>query len=598
MPKKKLIRPWSISTTVRSPQRVRGFLAVLSQLDGREWDGQAQQEFQIRLVQARLYGFGRQQFYNGLTEPDVELLKSGNPISLNDAARIFNAKNYEDPAMRGRNSFKPLQKFGFANIINRRVTITDSGRALLEDDCGYGEILLRSLLKWQLPNPLDASGFPANFGYNIKPFVGILHLMDSVNRLCREREIKEKGLSRTEFEIFGLTLIDWRNISQTADEVVNFRQQLEAMPRNDASDFIDGEANRLRSDFNLKHLLDYADNASRYFRMTGYIAFRGNDRYLDINPLRRVEVNSVIATDSAQPVIFNQKGDYANLLGDVTTPDLPGELPDELRESIADITTRLVSIGETSFSSPSTDATQAELKEQRNTMRERHLTLVEKLGKEQLTEPNNIRQCANELRQLISTRKRRINGPETLERLCKEALEALNDAIEIRANYPVGEDGIPTSNALPGMPDIECYYVGFATICEVTLLRDSKQWVHEGQPVPRHLHVFENREGGTDVENFCIFVAPSMHQDTLNTFHICVRHGYEGRRQNIAPITVEQLCQLLDYCADRREQGTPLVRSEVLKLLTQISQSLADMVTTDAWRDEIPCIIEQWKQDS
>jgi len=108
--------------------------------------------------------------------------------------------------MRGRNSFKPLEKFGFAKIDNDIVRVTESGYLLLNEKSDYGEIFLRAFLKWQLPNPLERS-FPASRGYNIKPFVGVLHLISEVNELCKKQELKPIGLSRLEFNVFALTLI-------------------------------------------------------------------------------------------------------------------------------------------------------------------------------------------------------------------------------------------------------------------------------------------------------------------------------------------------------------------------------------------------------
>ncbi|MHB9294838.1 hypothetical protein PilKf_00569 [Pillotina sp. SPG140] len=35
------MRLWSISTTVRSPERIRSFLKVLKQLEGKIWDNAA-----------------------------------------------------------------------------------------------------------------------------------------------------------------------------------------------------------------------------------------------------------------------------------------------------------------------------------------------------------------------------------------------------------------------------------------------------------------------------------------------------------------------------------------------------------------------------
>ena len=121
-------------------------------------------------------------------------------------------------------------------------------------------------------------------------------------------------------------------------------------------------------------------------------------------------------------------------------------------------------IGGDSGKPPPDDASASQLKSLRNKLRERHFVASGQVEKKRLAEPDAIRACANELRELTSRRKRIHNAPETLERLSKLGLDALNDAREIRANYPAGDDGMPTAPAPAGKPDIECRYNGFAAI--------------------------------------------------------------------------------------------------------------------------------------
>lgn len=114
-------KPWSIATAVRNPERLRGFLAVLQQLEKSEWHIENQKKYQILLIQNRVYGYGRPQFYKGLFEDQIELINdSSKGIPFETAEEIFYAKDYEDPAMRGRQSFNPLKKLGLASIENTK----------------------------------------------------------------------------------------------------------------------------------------------------------------------------------------------------------------------------------------------------------------------------------------------------------------------------------------------------------------------------------------------------------------------------------------------------------------------------------------------
>ena len=161
------IKPWSLSTTVRNPYRLRGFLAALAELEGEVWNPANQERFQILLIQRHLYGARNSQFLSGLSPADVALINGADEIPYAEARRIFLSKGYEDPPMRGRTSFKPLEKLGFAYINpgNRLVRITPVGRELIKPDTDLGDMVLRSLLKWQLPNPLETRSFPARLPY-------------------------------------------------------------------------------------------------------------------------------------------------------------------------------------------------------------------------------------------------------------------------------------------------------------------------------------------------------------------------------------------------------------------------------------------------
>jgi len=47
--------PWSISTTVRNPERLRDFLRVLKQLEGSNFKSENQIQYQVLLIKERLY---------------------------------------------------------------------------------------------------------------------------------------------------------------------------------------------------------------------------------------------------------------------------------------------------------------------------------------------------------------------------------------------------------------------------------------------------------------------------------------------------------------------------------------------------------------
>jgi len=182
------------------------------------------------------------------------------------------------------------------------------------------------------------------------------------------------------------------------------------------------------------------------------------------------------------------------------------------------------------------------------------------------------------------------NRALSLEYFSTMGLHALNDAKEIKPNYPVGDDNEPTSTAPGGMADIECYYSNFNMICEVTMLNGRDQWFNEGQPVMRHLRDFEDR---SDKDTYCIFIAPIIHRDTLNTFWISNKHEYQGRKQKIIPLTLNQYITTLKI-AKNKILDSSLDHSSLNRLLDSIHSEVKNIENSMDWFSRVPTCIQNW----
>ena len=239
---------WSISTTLRNPERIRDFLITLSSMEGKIWNKETQSEFQTRLIMDRFYGTGNSQFINTLSDKHKEIiLDLERKISYEEASEIFISKNYEDPAMRGRTSFAPIKEMGLARIKDEKIVITDIGKNLLKKDYDLGELFLQFFLKWQYQN-LMTTGF--SDGYNIKPFIATLHLINKVNILWEKAGYKPVGISKTEFRIFALSLINFNDIDTWAKKLIEFR--LEEKTKGN-----DKEKRKFKNEFSELFLIDY-----------------------------------------------------------------------------------------------------------------------------------------------------------------------------------------------------------------------------------------------------------------------------------------------------------------------------------------------------
>ncbi len=243
--------------------------------------------------------------------------------------------------MRGRQSINPIKKVGLARIDSGKIKITSLGEYLLKEDYDLGEMFFRSFLKWQLPNPAS-DDFKSEDGFCIKPFIATLHFIKEVNEKWQSLGKKSKGISKEEFALFVPTLIDYKEIDNQAQKVIDLRLLCEGKKQTEQKkivekykiDFIKEflkASNKTSVNQIVKNLKDYGDNTIRYFRLTRYFFIRGEGFYIDLEPRRHIEINSILKTDNAKPLKFKTDDEYLNYISYINQPILPWETIAELK---------------------------------------------------------------------------------------------------------------------------------------------------------------------------------------------------------------------------------------------------------------------------
>jgi len=588
---------WSISTTLRNPERARNFLIALNELRGQVWNRENQKRFQVLLIQKRFYGAGKTQFYNGLTDEQVRLIESGDPVLYEQAEEILDQKDYEGGGdMRGRNSYKPLEKTGYVYINDDgRIQITSLGNYLISDDYNLGEIYFKWLLKWQYPNP-DSRDFRARDGYNIKPFIGTLHLINRVNNLCLEREVEPKGISKLEFALFVPTLINYGDIENQANKLFQFREEYQSLGTAEEHDmFIDDYIRRNFSDFenaSFKNLCEYTDNIIRNFRLSRYLRIRGGGYYVDIEERRMIEVKRLLETNPGNAVDFLAQ-EYRDCLSDMNLPTLPWENVDEMKEIqrgvLEEVNQLEAQLGENISETPQDTDSVADLNESIQRLREHRSELQNLMLKAEFDEVNKIDDAISALQNIRSLDEK---PSIALEKWVTIGLHIINDAVKIKPNYLVDDDNNVVFTAPGNRPDIECFYQEFNSICEVTLLTDRSQWFNEGQPVMRHIRDFEDKFEEQDV--YCLFVAPRLHRDTVNTFWISVKYEYEGVKQKIIPLTLSQFIKILEVIKKLKQRGSSLSHNQLMGFYDNVVNSTDTLTNSDSWVEGINAELENW----
>ncbi|MFN3740150.1 MAG: AlwI family type II restriction endonuclease [Thermodesulfovibrionales bacterium] len=590
-------KPWSISTTVRNPERLRDFLRVLKKLEGQPFDKDTQIKYQVLLIQERLY--------KPLNIP-LKLRKYyEDPLSTipyEVAEEIFHAQNYEDPPMRGRQSVNPLNKLGFsiAREGSGQIIITELGNKFLEGDNDISYIFFKSLLKLQFPNPWSAD-FSEREGFNIMPFIGVMQLIHKLNK-----NSAEKGLDKTEFSIFVPTLINYNQIDEYVERILEFRKEKnrDRYILNFAGEFYETEK---VPDKKINNLFDYGDNIMRYFRLTRYFKVSmdplGNYWNIDLEPSRKVEIEQLLDMYSGEAFKFKTLADYLNYISDITKPNLPWEKKENLEgiaQSLRDIIFDLVKRENIQISQNEQEILHTDIKRLSKTQLENHISRLRDLNLKIKDRVNKIKLMGDLSRiegiilTLRDSKKLKKYEPEQFEKLITEALKIINDEILIRPNYPMDDDGEPVNHSPGNKPDIECYYPTFKAICEVTLNTSKLQWVQEGQPVMRHLRDFEVQHQGDEV--FCIFISPQIHNDTYSQFWISVKYEYNGLPQKIVPMTAEQFAILLETLLNLLKQGKRFSHKELHGLYSLIISETKKLPSFSDWAIFIHKAIKEWQQ--
>ena len=601
---------WNMSTSVRNPERLPGFLQVAALLDGVAWDKACQERFQIMLIQHRKYLSESEDAltFRNLSSEQIGWLKDKTlDMTYEQAESIFRAKDYKDPAMRGRQSINPLQKLGLIYIVDRKVVLSDVGRKLVDNIITWDDFILDSLLKYQLPNPIT-QGYR---DWNTKPFISTLRLIKRVNEICTERAQKAKGISKEEFGIFALSLKNYSDIDSTAVELLNYRNGFESIRRADFRNYRECETarkaytedyiTRFLADFDnaLENSREYGDSMMRYLRQTKYIRIIGKyaHQYIDLEPRRMIEIDAILQNDdgSTKEYTADEWIEYMGTYGAYELPfDTIPSLTNIFNAIVVDIRALEQKLGMTE-KPLATPTNKVALKSAIESAREYRIELQNlEIKFDYSRDTSKIDEAIALLGDIAAGRKENFANklPLELERWANVALNIINDADSIKLNAPVGDDNEPTFTAPAGVPDIECQYGIFGAICEVTMLRGRDQWYNEGQPVMRHLREFETKNN--TIPNYCLFVAPSLHEDTLETYWTSVKHGYKGGQQKIIPMKITQLSEILGVVKQLKESGRNMRRSNLMDLYNRCTD-LSTLDNSSLWPDFIDTQLNNWK---
>lgn len=585
---------WSASTTMRNPERTYSFLKTIKEVEGMPWNDETQMRLQSLLIKNRFYKPTKE----NLSQHQIDILEDLNyQMSYTEARDIFDSKKYTDAPMRGRTTFDPIEKLGLATLEidskthEVRVRVTELGQLFLDNRIALEDVVFSNLLKFQYPNPLSSDCRD----YNTKPFINTLRLIKKVNELCNERGLKAKGVSKDEFGIFVLSIKSYDEIDEKAESLLTYREQMDKLSTEEEKQsyrtaFIESYLSNFKKP--VQNTKEYADNIIRYVRLTKYIYIRGGGYYIDLEPRRMIEIESLLEMDNGSAKSFSLE-EYKAFIGDYYSYTLPFETIEKLTKIAEDIVAEINAL-ERKLSLSTSAVVIAnnitDLKTQIESLRDRRICLQNLILKANYQQIDQIDSAIDALKNI---RKLNMKPSVALEKWTNIALNIINDALLIKPNSPLGDDNEPIFTAPAGVPDIECLYEGFGAICEVTMLTGRDQWFNEGQPVMRHLRDFENQHSATP--NYCLFVAPSLHQDTMNTFWNAVKYEYQGSKQKIVPITITQLIDILQGIKNAKVNHRKVTKDD-MKTLYESCTQLNSISDSTQWSSFVTKQIVSWRE--
>ena len=601
---------WSINTTVRNPERLYGFLKVLENFEGQNFDYETQGLYQKELIRYKL-------FKPNDTPEELKMeYENPEPFSDEDTEKIFSLVN--DPPLRGRTSVAKCNQMGLAIALKSEgpVIITDLGKDFLENDFSKEKnFFFNYFVKWQLPNPLE-KGYD---NFDINPFLATLYIINKVNDLEENRNNKRKGVSKYEFALFIITLKKYTEIDDVCDQIIKYRDFVKESSDDEMEIFYEMLREKAKEVFNVvseneitiksNNLRDYSDSVIRWFRKTQYIIYRGSERYVDISPSKLGQAKHLINNLSLSSHHYATKEEYRKYLVNQDLPVLPWETNiEDKKELIINLGKRIKEIQDAidlkfpnrrqhDFVWEPTFLPSQGLNELRKMEVEfkKHLdTLSNEFRTLKESDLSNLSFYIDKLNELAnSTSRNRIkDAPLYLEWYTSLSLMALDDSLEIKPNILKADDGLPLFTAGGDVSDIECFYESFNLIVEVTLIKSRAQVPNEVLPISRHFSDLKNKN--LDKECYCLFLAPLIHRDSLNQFYFFINNGFEGYDLNLIPLTIEQYTRLLVYVLENYKKGKFINHTKFGEFFSNTLLNLKSDNDTRNWHKIIDDSIEEW----
>lgn len=492
-------KPLLFTTTLRNPERLKWFLGVLKNYDGQLLTNELAEEIAGELIRIGLYKPTK------LTDTIKMKLKPKEPLTDKEVLTILrdNPQSHKEAGFnkgwpsRFDTWFKIAKELGFVFYrMGEEIRFSEIGLKLVDNEHPEFEqqAFLNAFVKYQSNNP---------FRRVLNENVPLILLLEVIKKSNADKDFNDAGISKLELPL----IIFWKdnNAEKLYLRIKQLRRDFGYSPSWEVvseicRDEIMQGKDIVRDDKSI--MVDYPDEFIRKMRLTGLISLRGGGRFVDINKNEQAKVDYVISTYSKYKKYDTEEKYFGfistvdgNLVSVVTKPITAEEQDRYLKKWIG-----VYSWG---------------------TIRTEMLNLAGK----HLTKDEILKYLSN---------------PVRLEFLTALAIKSKFPDVKVISNYPVDDEGIPTSTAggVGNTGDIECYENVNGILVEVTMSEGRTQTMMEVWPIARHLQEFKKRTKNS----MCYFVAPSIFTDSIRQ----IEYLKEKDNLFISPKTIREFLEHLD----------------------------------------------------
>jgi hypothetical protein len=486
-------KPLLFTTTLRNPERLKWFLGVLKDYNGKVLDDQLAEEISGEVIRVGLY---KPTNISAVVKNKIETKE---PLSDSEVKKVLedNPQNHKEAgfskgwASRFDTWFKIAKELGFVYYKNgEKIRFSDIGLKLVDNEHPEFEqqAFLNAFVKYQSNSP---------FRRVLNENAPLVLLLSVINKINADKNLNGTGISKLELPL----VIFWKdNDAEKLYKLIKkirkehgYTPSWEVIVDICVNQIIDGDFKK----FNPKSIMvDYPDEFIRKMRLTGLISLRGAGRFIDINRNEQTKVDYALATYS----------DYKKY----TTEESYFEYMSAVDENLISFVAKPVSVGER-------DAflTKWVGIYPWNRIKDEMLNLAKK----RLTKDDVLKYLSN---------------PVRLEFLVSLAIKSKFPNVRVISNYPYDDEGLPTSTAggTGDKGDIECFEDVKGILVEVTMSEGRMQTMMEVWPISRHLSQFQK---GTK-DSMCYFVAPSIFKDSV----MQINYVKEKENLSILPKTIEE----------------------------------------------------------